>query len=84
MSRGEASRMSILETKQQALEDRMSKVIETTVTNTKALQELNLVFTKYMSRFKDNSDGSPSVSKSIVDNDVAPGVQDVYLLHLVN
>ena len=77
MSEGETSRMSTLETKQEALEGRMSKIIETTAANRKALQELQLIFTKYMSRFKDNSEGSPSVSKSAIDNDVAAGVQNV-------
>ena len=80
MSGGETSRMSILETKQNALESRMSEVIETTAANTKALQELQLILMKYMSRFKDNSDGSPSVSKSAVDSDIAVGVQDVEVL----
>ena len=79
MSGGEVSRMSTLETKQDALEGRMTKVIETTAANKKALQELQLIFTKYMSRFKDNSDASPSVSKSSVDSDVTVGVQDVQL-----
>ena len=77
MSGGEASRMSTLETKQEALEGRMCEVVETTAANTKALQELQLVFTNYMSRFKENSECSPSVSKSAVDSDVAAGVKDI-------
>jgi hypothetical protein len=69
MSGGEASRMLIIESKQQALEGKMSQVLETTATNTEALRELKLVFTKYISRLKENSDGSPSVSKFFVDSD---------------
>ena len=77
MSGGDASRMSTLETKQEALEGKMSEVIQTTAANTKALQELQLIFKRCMSRFKDNSEGSPSVSKSAVDSDVAAGVQGI-------
>jgi hypothetical protein len=47
----------------------MSQVIATTAANIEALHELKLVFTKYMTRLKENSDGSPSVSKFVVDSD---------------
>jgi hypothetical protein len=70
--------MSVIETRQHALDGKMAEVIVTTEANTKALQELKLVFTKYMSRFKDTSDVSPSMSKSTIDSDaalLAEGVQ---------
>jgi hypothetical protein len=66
-----------METRPNALEGKMSKVIATTVANTKALHELKHVFTKYMIRFKDNSEGSPSVSKSAVDSDNPPVIEAV-------
>jgi hypothetical protein len=47
----------------------MTQVLETTAANTEALRELKLVFTKYITRLKENSDGSPSVSKSAIDSD---------------
>jgi hypothetical protein len=70
MSNQATTRMSIMETRQDVLERKMSEVIATTAANTEALHELKHVFTKYMSRFKDNSEGSPSVSKSAVDSDI--------------
>jgi hypothetical protein len=71
MSGGEASRMSVIETRQQALEGKMSQVIATTAANTEALHELKLVFTEYIAKLKDTSDVSPSMSKSAVENDGA-------------
>jgi hypothetical protein len=69
--------MSIMETRQDALEGKMFEVIATTAANTEALYELKHVFTKYMSRFKDNFEGSPSVSKSAVDSDIPPIIEAV-------
>jgi hypothetical protein len=69
--------MSIMETRQDALEGKMSEVIATTTANTEALHELKHVFTKYMSRFKDNSEGSPSVSKSAVDSNIPPVIKAI-------
>jgi hypothetical protein len=69
MSVGEASRMSVIETRQQALEGKMSQVLATTAANTEALYELKLVFTKYITKLKDTSDVSPSMSKSAIDSD---------------
>jgi hypothetical protein len=61
--------MSIVETRHGALEGKLSQVIATTAANTKALHELKLMFSKYIIRLKDNSDSSPSVSKSALDSD---------------
>jgi hypothetical protein len=69
--------MSIMETRQDALEGKMSEVIATTAANMAALHELKHVFTKYMSRFKDNSEGSPSVSKSAVDSNIPPVIEAI-------
>jgi hypothetical protein len=55
----------------------MSEVIAITAANTEALHELKHVFTKYMSRFKDNSEGSPLVSKSAIDSDIPPVIEAV-------
>jgi hypothetical protein len=41
----------------------------TTAANTEALHELKLVFTKYITKLKDTSDVSPSMSKSANDSD---------------
>jgi hypothetical protein len=50
-------------------------VLETTAANTEALRELKLVFMKYITKLKENSYGSPSVSKSAVDSDAGAQVQ---------
>jgi hypothetical protein len=61
--------MSVIETRQQALEGKMSQVLATTAANTEALHELKLVFTRYITKLKDTSDVSPSMSKSAIDSD---------------
>ena len=77
MSGGEASRRLVIETRQQALESKMSQVIATTAANTEALHEVKLAFTKYITKLKDTSDVSPSISKSAIDNDGAILAQPV-------
>jgi hypothetical protein len=67
--------MSVIESKQHALKGKMTQVLETTAANTKALRELKLVFTKYITRLKENSDGSPSMSKFAIDSDAGAQVQ---------
>jgi hypothetical protein len=59
----------VIETRQQALEGKMSQVLATTAANTEALHELKLVFTRYITKLKDTSDVSPSMSKSAIDSD---------------
>jgi hypothetical protein len=68
MLAGEASHMLVIETSHQALEGKMFQVLATTAANTEALHELKLVFTKYITKLKDTSDVSPSMSKSVIDS----------------
>ena len=74
---GETSRISVIETRQQALEGKMSQVIVTTAANTETLHELKLVFTKYITKLKNTSYVSPSMSKSTIDNGGAALAQPV-------
>ena len=69
--------MSVIETRQDALEGKMSQVIATTAANMELLEELKLVFTNYITKLKDTSNVSPSMSKSAMDNDGAALVWSV-------
>jgi hypothetical protein len=62
------TKISIIDIRHDALEEKMSQVISTTIANTEALHEVKLVFTKYMARLKQNFDKSPLVSKFAVDS----------------
>ena len=69
--------MSVMETRQHALEGKMLQVLATTAANTEALHELKSVFTKYIAKLQDTSDVSPSVSKPVIANDGAALAQPV-------
>jgi hypothetical protein len=61
------ARFSAIESRQDDIETKVSKVLESTKPNTKALEELKSIITKCMGRFKEPEDGSPSESRTVLE-----------------
>jgi hypothetical protein len=77
-----SQRIAAIESRQDDLDGKISLVLASTKAHTKALDELNAMFAKYIGRFRDSEDGSPSVSKSTLENQVShpsPLVESVEL-----
>jgi hypothetical protein len=70
--------ISAIENRQDELDNKVSQVLACTEAHKDALDELKTMFAKYVGRFCDNDEGSPSVSIAVLDNRVPqpPAVTD--------
>jgi hypothetical protein len=58
---------SILESRQDDVENKVSRVLASVEANTKALEELKSMLTRCMGKFKDPEDCSPTESRSVLE-----------------
>jgi hypothetical protein len=63
--------IAAIESRQDDLDGKLSLVLAGTKAHTEALDELKAMFAKYVGRFRDSEDGSPSMSKSTLENQVS-------------
>jgi hypothetical protein len=61
-------RISAIESRQDDLDEKLSQVLSGTKANQEALDELKSMFAKYVGRLRENDDGSPSMSRSALEN----------------
>jgi hypothetical protein len=59
-----------LETRQDEIDTKISQVLANTAFHTKALAELKSMLATYIGKEKDRGKGSPSMSKSVLENQV--------------
>jgi hypothetical protein len=71
LSRSASQRMAAIESRQDDLDGKLSLVLAGTKAHTEALDELKAMFAKYVGRFRDSEDGTASVSKSKLENQVS-------------
>jgi hypothetical protein len=64
-------RITAIERRQDALDEKLSEVLAGTKAQTAAIDELKAMFVKCAGRFRETEDGSPSVSKSALENQVS-------------
>jgi hypothetical protein len=63
--------MSAIENRQDHLNEKLFEVLACTKAHTEALEELKSMFAKYIGRFRESDEGSPSVTKSALENQVS-------------
>jgi hypothetical protein len=61
-------RISAIESRQDELDEKLSQVLSGTKANQEALDELKSIFVKYVGKLRENDDGSPSMSRSALEN----------------
>jgi hypothetical protein len=61
-------RITAIERRQDALLEKLSKVLAGTKAQTAAIDELKAMFVKCAGRFRETEEGSPTVSKSALEN----------------
>jgi hypothetical protein len=61
-------RISAIESRQDELDEKLSQVLFGTKANQEALDELKSMFVKYVGKLRENDDGSPSMSRSALEN----------------
>jgi hypothetical protein len=61
-------RISAIESRQDDLDEKLSQVLSSTNANQEALDELKSMFAKYVGRLQENEVGSPSMSRSTLEN----------------
>jgi hypothetical protein len=71
LSRKASQRIAAIESRQDDLDEKLSQVLAGTKAHTEALDELKAMFAKYVGRFRESNEGSPSVSKSALENQVS-------------
>jgi hypothetical protein len=64
-------RITAIERRQDALDEKLSEVLAGTKAQTAAIDELKAMFVKCVGRFRETEDGSPLVSKSALENQVS-------------
>ena len=62
--------MSAIEQRQDDLDNKVSQVLACTEAHKDALEDLKMMFAKYVRRFRDSDEGSPSVSIVVLENPV--------------
>jgi hypothetical protein len=63
--------MAAIESRQDDLDKKLFQVLAGTKAHTEALDELKAMFAKYVGRFRKSNEGSSSVSKSTLENQVS-------------
>jgi hypothetical protein len=77
-------RMSAIENRQDHLNEKLFEVLACTKAHTEALEELKSMFAKYIGRFRESDEGSPSVSKSALENQVSQPSPLIQLVEVQN
>jgi hypothetical protein len=71
LSRKASQRIAAIESRQDDLDEKLSQILAGTKAHTEALDKLKAMFAKYVGRFRESNEGSPSVSKSALENQVS-------------